>query len=104
LNRRAACSTWSGISGGDDLADDLVPGNNSRIARREFAFYDVQVGSAHPTGKDPKQKVSGLELWSWNVFDVERQLRDRGWGGEDSGFHGSILCAWSRDESVHYRR
>jgi hypothetical protein len=36
---------------GDDLADDLVSGDDAWIASRQFTFYDVQVGSADPTGK-----------------------------------------------------
>jgi hypothetical protein len=78
---------------GDYFAYDLVPGNNSWIARREFAFYDMQVGATDPTGKDTQQNVAGLELWSWNIFHVKRRLRDRRWGGEDSGFHAVILFA-----------
>jgi len=77
----------------DYFAYDLVPGNHSRIARREFAFYDVQVGATDSTGKDTQQNVAGLELWNWNIFDVKRPVRDRRWGGEDCGFHAVILFA-----------
>jgi hypothetical protein len=45
------CPTWFGVSR-DDFADDLVTGDYPWIARREFAFYDVQVGSADAASED----------------------------------------------------
>jgi hypothetical protein len=79
---------------GDDFAYDLVAGNDSRIARREFAFYDVQVGAAYTAGEHTEQNVARLGGGSRDVLDVERRLGDRGRGSEDSGFHTTILGVW----------
>src|SRR5947208_605158 len=86
---------WGGfdVSNGD-FAYDLVAGNDSRIARREFALYDVQVGTADAAGKNVEQHVAGLGVGSWDILDVERRFADRGWGGEDRGLHARILGVW----------
>ena len=52
----------------DYFADDLVAGDDSRIARRELAFYDVQVGAADSAGENAEQNVSGLGIGSWDIF------------------------------------
>jgi hypothetical protein len=87
----------------DDFADDLVSGDETWIARREFTFYDVQIGAADAACENPEQNVAGLGLWSWDVFDLQRESRDRVRSGEDSGLHGLILCVWPRGDCSHHR-
>jgi hypothetical protein len=36
-----------------DGTDDLMAGNDVRIARRQFAFDDVEIGAAHAAGFHP---------------------------------------------------
>ena len=95
--------TCAGVKvSGDDFADNLVAGDNARIARRQFAFYDVQIGAADAASEDPQQDVCWPRRWSWDVFDLQRRLRDRRRCGEDSGLHGLILCARPRGDCAHH--
>ena len=87
---------------GDDFADNLVAGDNARIARRQFAFYDVQIGAADAASENSHQNVSWPRRWSRDVFNLQRKLRDRRRCGEDSGLHGLILCAWPRHDCAHH--
>jgi len=78
---RCPHAIWGGFNvPSNDFAYDLVSGDDSRIARREFAFYDVQVGAAYAAGKNAEQHVAGLGVGSWDVLDVERGFGDRRWG------------------------
>ena len=45
----------------DDLADDLVAGDEAGLERRKVALGDVQVGAADAAGDDAEQDVAGGE-------------------------------------------
>jgi len=54
---------------GYDFAYYLVAGNDSGLARREFAFNDVEVGAADSAGAYPEKNVAGFRLGCGDVFD-----------------------------------
>jgi hypothetical protein len=49
--------------------------NELRSKRRQIFFYDVQVSPTHSACDDPKQKMPGFELWTWDILDVKERSR-----------------------------
>jgi hypothetical protein len=49
-----------------------VAWNDPRFARREFTFYDVQIGPANAARKHSQQNVPRLRIRRRNVFDLKR--------------------------------
>src|ERR1700733_2841623 len=64
-----------------------MTGNKLVATRRQFAFDDVQVGSANATGTHPQQNVSGDELRTWDVDDLKRTFQNVLRRIQDGGFH-----------------
>jgi hypothetical protein len=60
----------------DDLADDLMSGDNSWIEWRQFAFDNVKIGAADSAGEYTEENMARLELGLRNVFNFEWGLRD----------------------------
>jgi hypothetical protein len=56
---------------GDDFADDLMSGNDSRIARREFSFNDMKVGPADATCEDAEENMARFGLGRGDLFNSE---------------------------------
>ena len=52
----------------DDLADDLMAGDQRAAERGEFAFDDVQVGPADPARADAQQHVPRLDPRLGNIL------------------------------------
>ena len=48
------------------------PRFNSPMSRQQLAFDDVQIRSAHATGKDAQEYVARLRLGNCDVFDYQR--------------------------------
>ncbi len=74
---------WADAAG-DDLADDLVAGDQRQLGVRQFAVDDVQVGPADGAGLDPHQHLARA---GGRVGDLRRAQRPAG-GVEDHGEHG----------------
>jgi hypothetical protein len=55
----------------DDLADDLVAGNERLMDEGEIALKDVEVGAADSAGEDAEENVAGSEGRTGDVFDLE---------------------------------
>ena len=72
---------------GDDFAYDLMAGNDSRIARWEFAFDDMQVCAADSAGEYFEENVAWFRFGRGDVFDFQWGLGDWRGSGEDCGFH-----------------
>jgi hypothetical protein len=66
-----ACGKF-GSGSFDDLADDLVAGNQARTKRRQVSFDDVKVGAADSAGEHSKDDVAGLELRARHVLDLQK--------------------------------
>ena len=56
----------------DDLADDLVAGDETWVECGEIALDDVQVGAAGSTGDDAEQDVAGYELRTRYLLNAEK--------------------------------
>jgi hypothetical protein len=56
----------------DHLSHDLVPGNDSGMARRKLTFGDVQIGAADPASPHAQEHMSRFRLRSGHVLDLER--------------------------------
>ncbi len=68
-HRQLCCRTF------DYLSHDLMTRNELRSKRRQIFFYDVQVSPTHSACDDPKQKMPGFELWTWDILDVKERSR-----------------------------
>ena len=53
---------------GNDVAHDLMSGNQRGALTRQLAFGDVQIGAADPASADFQQNLSGCQLWLRNLF------------------------------------
>jgi hypothetical protein len=58
----------------DDLADDLVAGNDRIAARRELSGDDVQVGAADAAGTDLEPHLAGGERRQRGALEHQRVL------------------------------
>ena len=83
--RRPRASQPESIDGAvDHLAHDLVAGDEPQLLRRQFAFDDVQIGTAHATGAHPQQDVPDRRRGFATSTNLQRtfgyRLRSgRGW-------------------------
>src|ERR1019366_3674045 len=66
-----------------DVAHDLMAGDESILARRQFALNDVQIRAAHAARPNSKQHLTRCRLRLGSVFDLKRLFR----GFENGGFH-----------------
>jgi len=53
----------------DDAADDLVPGNDGQLDRREVAVDDVQIAVAHARRRGADQHLAAVRLVDVDGFD-----------------------------------
>jgi hypothetical protein len=96
-NANASPSSKIGRAGVGNFSDDLVSGNDFIAMWRQFAFHNVQVRSTDATGAYMKENMAGFKLWSRDVTDFKRSLRNitrqRENGGFQLAYHG--LCGTS---------
>ncbi len=71
-----------------DHADDLVPWNDGRLARRQFAFDDVQVGAANAAEAHADENLAIRRLRHRDVGELQRRGGDRSWSVKQASFHG----------------
>ena len=83
-----------------DDADDLVPGNYWRLARRQFAFNDVQIGAADAAHFHADENFARGGLRHRRVGEFERIRCDRRGRMKQAGFHGQL----SHDHFILRRR
>ena len=84
-NPRNADARAKGQLGGgaiDDISNDLVPRDEWALPLRELSLNNMQIGSAHAAGANPKKHVVCCQLWLGNFLDLKR-LFD---GLKDGGF------------------
>jgi hypothetical protein len=55
---------------GDDLAYDLVAGNDPRVQRGQFTLGDVQIGAADATCKHFEKHVTRLRIGHRHILDL----------------------------------
>ncbi len=72
---------------GNDFADDLVAGDDSRMERGKFAFDDMEISTADTACENFQENVAGLRVRSGDVFDFQGQLGDWSRRGENCGLH-----------------
>jgi len=56
----------------DDLADDLVTGNDVFMPDGQFPFDDVQIGAADAAGTNSQKYMTWRELRGWSIFNPQR--------------------------------
>ena len=59
----------------DYFSDDLMARNKTWPKRWKISFDDVKVSPTHSACDDPKQKMPGFELWTWDILDVKERSR-----------------------------
>jgi hypothetical protein len=79
------------VGGGafDDLADDLVAGDEGVMDEGEIAFVDVEIGAADSAGEEAEEERVFGAGGAGDFFDLKGLVR----GVEDGGFHAGFLCA-----------
>jgi len=77
-----------GCSSADNLADDLVAGDEGLMHEAEVALEDVEVGAADTAGEDAEHDLSVGEHGHWGVFDLEDWFDGRLRSVQDGSFHG----------------
>jgi hypothetical protein len=73
----------------DDLADDLVAGNERLMNEGEIALEDVEIGATDSASEDAEEEMVFGEGGAGDFFDLKRLVR----GVENCGFHGNSLFA-----------
>jgi hypothetical protein len=71
----------------NDLANNLMPWNQSRPQGRQIAFNDMQVSTADSTCNHTQQHIAWLKLGAGHVFDSKVHATYRGHSVIDCGFH-----------------
>jgi hypothetical protein len=71
----------------DNLADDLMTGNELRANRWQIAFRDVQVSPANPTSKNSQHHMTRLRFGTGNLLNLQERLRSRASGYQNGSFH-----------------
>jgi hypothetical protein len=77
-----------------DHADNLVPWNDGRLARRQFTLDDVQVGAANAAVADADENLAISRLRHRDVSELQRRGGDWCRSVKQAGFHLEFLPAW----------
>src|SRR5439155_6663636 len=73
--------------GSRDPADDLVPGHDRQAARRQIAFHQVQIGSAHAAHVDAYENLVRPGLRRLERLGTEWRALDRSLRRHSHGAH-----------------
>ena len=73
-----------------NFSNDLMSGNDFIAKWRQLAFHNMQIRSTNAAGAHTKENMAGLELWSRDLADFKRMLRNITRRRENSGFHLAI--------------
>ncbi len=75
----------------DDRSDDLVAGNDSRMARRQVALGDVEVGAANAAGLDTDENLARARFGVRKLDRAQRIGFDRGGRVYSHRFHDIVI-------------
>jgi hypothetical protein len=75
----------------DHRSDDLVAGNNSRMARRQVALGDVEVGAANAAGLDTDENLTRSRFGVWKLDRAQRIGFDRRGRVYSHRFHDIVI-------------
>jgi hypothetical protein len=67
----------------DDLADNLMAGDEGPVDEGEIAFEDMEIGAAYSAGEDTEEEMAFGQDGAGNVFDLKGLIG----GVEDGCFH-----------------
>ena len=67
----------------NNIADDLVAGNERLNSLRQFSLDDVQIGAAYAAGSNLQEHLAARRRRLGSFFNVKRVFRR----SEDGGFH-----------------
>ena len=73
-------------------ADDLVARHDRRLAEREVALHDVEVGPADAAGRDLDEHLARARDGLGHLLEGERPRRDRCGSVEPLGAHARTLA------------
>ena len=71
----------------DNLAHDLMSGNDRLSNRRQFPFDDVQIGAADSTGANAQEHLSRRRFGFGNLPNFERTSESVSRRSENGCFH-----------------
>jgi hypothetical protein len=74
----------------DDLAHDLMAGNDPRLLRRQLAFHDVKVCAAHAARPHAQQHLSRAKVRLSDINNLHRTFCNRRRRSQDGGFHQGL--------------
>jgi hypothetical protein len=75
------------LTGPDDLADDLVPGDHAVVPGRQITLSQVQIGAADAAGPYPDKHLAGTWDRNRTLDQSQRGAADRPGLGDHPGPH-----------------
>src|SRR5206468_3348701 len=85
----ARCKTGGAFAGGFNSTDDFVARHDRDVDVRELAVNHVEIGAAHPAGRDPYQQLPGRRLRGGALKLLDASGAG---GGQDHRAHGSVAA------------